>query len=67
MDRHETHREHIENRLEELEDIHKRVLEIEKEMQVLTLIKRGVFGGVGLVLMAVFGMIWSFVTGSPLQ
>ena len=61
--KHEEHRSHIEDRLNQLDELDDRVRTVETEMPTLTLIKRGIIAAVGLVLTGVFTMIWASITG----
>lgn len=62
--KHEEHRAHIEKRLSALDELEDRVRHVEVEQGQLKLVKRGAIAAVGALLAAMFGFIWTQVTGS---
>jgi hypothetical protein len=63
-EKHEAHREHIERRLGQLDSLDERLRSVEKEVQTMQIVKRGVFGAIGLALTAMFTFVWRFVSGA---
>lgn len=63
-ERNETHRQHIEKRLDQMDDLDERLRNVELEVPTMKIVKRGVFGAIGLALTAMFTLIWKFVTGA---
>jgi uncharacterized protein YjcR len=62
-EKNEVHRAHIERRLDQMDKLDERIRGIESEVPTMRLVKRGIFGAIGLALTAMFTLVWRFVTG----